>query len=152
MGWSNLSIPILPHCNRWSLGMDNFIPHFIMDVINDLSMPRFKLIHVSKREPLNFQDQIFNVLYLNKNWSHCNETEDGHVEGMIGLPQLWLLILTLAMTLTSKFPGQVNLPVSKNVQLPRNQNRTCWLNATGPQMWPSILTLTLTLTFTWSWL
>ena len=74
-------------------------------------------------------------------------------------PQMWLLGLTFATTLTLNFQGQIwNLLYlsQKMVQLPRNEKQTYWL-ISRPQMWPSGLTLAMTLTLNfqgqiWNWL
>ena len=62
--------------------------------------------------------------------------------------QMWPSGLTLAMTLTLNFQGQIQnlLYLSKMVRLPRNEKQTYRLNSRA-QMWPSGLTLTMTLTF-----
>ena len=89
-------------------------------------------------------------------------------------PQMWPSALTLAMTLTLTFQGQIcicyisakNRPIAtkqkaefsrsnmefaisqpKIVRLPQNKKQTYQLNS-RPQMWPSALTLAMTLTLT----
>ena len=62
--------------------------------------------------------------------------------------QMWPSSLTLAMTLTLNFPGQLwNLLYlsQKMVRLPRNEKQAYRLKP-GTQMWPSDLTLAITLT------
>ena len=46
---------------------------------------------------LNFQDQIWNLLYLSKKWSNCYETKNKHINWTLGLkcnhqvwPWVWL--------------------------------------------------------------
>ena len=80
---------------------------------------------------------------------------------MVGLPrnekqthrlnsrlQMWPSGLTLAMTMTLNFQGQMSnwLYLSKMVRLPRNKKQTYRL-ISRPQMWPSGLTLAMTLNF-----
>ena len=53
---------------------------------------------------LNFQGQIWNLLYLSQKWSDCHETKTHRLNFR---PQMWPLGLTLAMTLTLNFQGQI---------------------------------------------
>ena len=66
---------------------------------------------------------------------------------LISRPQVWPSGLTLAMTLTLNFQGQMRnwLYLPKMVWLPRNDKQTHQLNSRR-QMWPSDLTLVMTLT------
>ena len=66
---------------------------------------------------------------------------------LISRPQMWPSGLTLDMTLTLNFQGQIwnSLYLSKMVWLPRNEMQTYRL-ISRPQMWPSSLTLDMTLT------
>ena len=67
-------------------------------------------------------------------------------------PYMWPSDLTLAMTLTLNFPGQIwnLLYLSKKiVELPWNEKQTYWVNS-SPYMWPSDLTLAMTLTLEFS--
>ena len=66
---------------------------------------------------------------------------------LISRPQMWWSGLTLAMTLTLNFQGQMRnwLYLPKMVWLPRNEKQTHQLNSRR-QMWPSDLTLAMTLT------
>ena len=58
---------------------------------------------------LNFQGQIWNLLYLSQKWSDCHETKSKHIDWSQDLkrPQIWPSDLTLAMTLTLNFQGQI---------------------------------------------
>ena len=64
--------------------------------------------------------------------------------------QMWPSGLTLAMTLTLSFQGQIwnflYLTQPKGVQLSQKEKQTYRLNS-RPQMWPMGLILTITLTF-----
>ena len=62
-------------------------------------------------------------------------------------PQMWPSALTLAMTLTLIFEGQICnlLSQPRMVRLPWNKKETYRLNF-RPQMWPSALTLAMSLT------
>ena len=51
---------------------------------------------------LNFQGQIWNLLYLNQKWSDCHETKSKHID-LNSRPQMWPMGLTLAMTLIFEF-------------------------------------------------
>ena len=66
---------------------------------------------------------------------------------LISRPQMWPSGLTLAMTLTLNFQGEMRnwLYLPKMVWLPRNEKQTHQLNSRR-QMWPSDLTLAMTLT------
>ena len=55
---------------------------------------------------LNFQGQIWNLLYLSHTWSDCQGTKSKHID-WTPRPQMWLSGLTLAMTLTLNFQGQI---------------------------------------------
>ena len=144
---------------------------------------------------LNFQGQIWNLLYISQKWSDCHETKSKHTDWTLGLKcdhwiwpwlwpwpwffkvkrsnmefaisqakmvrspreekqtyqlnsklQMWPSGLTLAMTLSLIFQGQIwNLLLPKVVRLLRNEKQTYRLNS-KPQMWPSGLTLAMTLT------
>ena len=69
---------------------------------------------------------------------------------LISRAQIWPSVLTLAMTLTLNFQGQIwnflYISQPKVVRLPRNEKQTYRLNS-RPPMWPMGLTLTITLTF-----
>ena len=88
---------------------------------------------------LNFQGQIWNMLYLSQKWSDCHETKSKHIDWTLGLkcdyrvwpwPWPWPLIFISAQ----------NGPIStKGKQTYRLNSR--------PQMWPSGLTLAMTLIF-----
>ena len=70
---------------------------------------------------------------------------------LISRPQMWPSGLTLAMTSTLNFQGQMRnwLYLPKIVWLPRNEKQTHQLNSKR-QMWPSDLTLAMTLTLNFS--
>ena len=70
---------------------------------------------------------------------------------LISRPQMWPSGLTLAMTSTLNFQGQMRnwLYLPKIVWLPRNEKQTHQLNSRH-QMWPSDLTLAMTLTLNFS--
>ena len=51
---------------------------------------------------LNFQGQIWNLLYLSQKWSDCHGTKSKHIDWTLRL-QMWPSNLTLAMTLTLNF-------------------------------------------------
>ena len=55
---------------------------------------------------LNFQGQIWNLLYLSQKWSDCHGTKSKHID-WTPRPQMWPSGLTLAMTLTLNFQGQI---------------------------------------------
>ena len=55
---------------------------------------------------LNFQGQIWNLLYLSQKWSDCHGTKSKHID-WTPRPQIWPSGLTLAMTLTLDFQGQI---------------------------------------------
>ena len=54
---------------------------------------------------LNFQGQIWTLLYLSQKWSDCQGTKSKHID-WTPRPQMWPSGLTLAMTLTLDFQGQ----------------------------------------------
>ena len=51
---------------------------------------------------LNFQGQLWNLLYLKQKWSDCHETKSKHIS-LNFRPQMWPMSLTLAMTLIFEF-------------------------------------------------
>ena len=51
---------------------------------------------------LNFQGQIWNLLYLNQKWSDCHKTKSDHID-LNSRPQMWPVGLTLAITLIFEF-------------------------------------------------
>ena len=55
---------------------------------------------------LNFQGQIWNLLYLTQKWSDCHETKQTY--RLNSRPQMWPSGLTLAMTLSWNFQGQIH--------------------------------------------
>ena len=55
---------------------------------------------------LNFQDQIWNFLYLSQKCADCHETKSKHID-WTPRPQMWPSGLTFAMTLTFNFQGQI---------------------------------------------
>ena len=70
----------------------------------------------------NFQGQISNWLYLGQKWSECHETKSKYIDWALGFKyetkkqihrlssrlQMWPSALTLAMTLTLNFQGQIS--------------------------------------------
>ena len=50
---------------------------------------------------LNFQGQIWNLLYLSQKWSDCHETKSKHIDN--SRPQMWPKGSTLTITLTFEF-------------------------------------------------
>ena len=74
---------------------------------------------------LNFQGQIWNLLYLSQKWSDCHETKSKHIDWTPGLKcdqwvwpwpwpwplniegQMWPSPLTTRITLTMDFHGQI---------------------------------------------
>ena len=97
---------------------------------------------------LNFQGQIWNLLYLNQKWSDCHRTKSKHTD-WTPRPQMWLLEFDLGHDLHLEFSrSNMEFPISqpKVVRLPRNEKQTYRLNS-RPQMWPTGWTLTIILTF-----
>ena len=93
---------------------------------------------------LNFQSQIWNLLYLSQKWSDCHETKSKHIDWTLGLKCdhiVWLWPWPWPWRFKVKFA--ISLP--KMARLPRNEKQTYRLNP-GTQMWPSDLTLAITLT------
>ena len=126
---------------------DNFWTTFIFARINDpylwITLLDFWLIFVTILT-LNFQGQIWNLLYLCQKMTNCHETKSKHSDWTLG-PKL-----TLAMTLTLNFQGQIrNLlwTQTKMVRLPWNKKHTYCLYS-RPWMWPWHLSLAMTLTLT----
>ena len=56
---------------------------------------------------LNFQGQIWNLLYLSQKWSDCHKTKSKHINWTHQWSKMWLVGLTLTMTLTLNFEGQM---------------------------------------------
>ena len=50
---------------------------------------------------LNFQGQIWNLLYLSQKWSDCHERKSKH--RFISRPQMWAMGLNLTITVTFEF-------------------------------------------------
>ena len=95
---------------------------------------------------LNFQGQIWNLLYLGQKWSDSHETKSKHID--------WTLVsnvtigFDLGHDLDLEFSGsnmKFTISWPTMVRLPRNKKQTYRLNSM-PQMWPSDLTLAMTLT------
>ena len=68
------------------------------------SMPQMWPSDLTLTMTLNFQGQIWNLLYLNQKWSDCHETKSKHI-ALNSRPQIWPMGLTLAMTLIFEFSG-----------------------------------------------
>ena len=67
---------------------------------------------------LNFQGEIWIIIYLNQNWSDCHETISKHID-LNSRPQIWPMGLTLAMTLIFEFwRSYVILTISLNKSNP----------------------------------
>ena len=143
---------------------------------------------------LNFQGQIWNLLYLSQKWSDCHETKSKHIDWILGLkcdhrvwpwpwPWPWIFkvkhwiyyisakngpiatkqkanmsIELRASNVTISFDLGHDLDLAftrsnmlfaisqpRMVQLPQKEKQTYWLNF-RPQMWPSGLTLAMSLT------
>ena len=95
---------------------------------------------------LNFQGQIWNLLYLSQKWSDCHGIKSKHIVELQG-----------TVTIRFDFGHELDLGFSRSnmeflisqskvVRLPRNEKQTYRLNS-RPQMWPMGLTLTIILTF-----
>ena len=144
---------------------------------------------------LNFQGQIWNLLYLSQKWSDCHETKSKHIDWTLGLkcdhrvwpwpwPWPWIFKVKYGICYISAKNGPIatkqkanisiellgsnvtigfdlghdldlefsrsnmEFPISqpKVARLPRNKKQTYRLNAKA-QMWPSGLTLAMTSTF-----
>ena len=95
---------------------------------------------------LNFQGQIWNLLYLSQKWSDCHETKSKHIDWNLGLKcdhYLWPWQWPLPWIV--KVKHQICYLSAKIVWLPRNKKQTYQWNS-RPQMWPSPLTLAMNLT------
>ena len=106
---------------------------------------------------LNFQGQIYDLLYLSQKWSDCHETKS---KMSIELKASNASIrFTLAMTLTFNFQGQIwNLLYLSQKWSDCHKTKSKHINWTHQwsQMWPVGLTLTMTLTLNfegqmWPW-
>ena len=84
---------------------------------------------------LNFQGQIWNLLYLRQKWSDCHKTKYKHIYWTPQWPQMWPMGLTLNITLTFEF-------CRSNMTLTFDQSHDL-----DHGSWPMGLTLTITLTF-----
>ena len=94
---------------------------------------------------LDFQGQIWNLLYLSQKWSDCHGPKSKHIDWTLVLkcdhrvwpwPWHWPWIF--------KVKYRICYISAKNGRLPRNKKQTYQLNL-RPQMWPSDLTLAMTL-------
>ena len=143
---------------------------------------------------LNFQGQIWNLLYLSQKWSDCHETKYKHIDWTLGLkcdhrfwpwpwPWPWIFKVKCGIRYISVKNGpiatrrkanilidlktsnviigfdlghdldpefsrsnmELAISLPKMVRLPQNEKQTHRLNS-WPQMWPSDLTLAVTLT------
>ena len=99
---------------------------------------------------LNFQSQIWNLLYLSKKGSDCHETKSKHIDWTLGLkcdhqiwpwpsPWPWIFKVKYGICYISTKSGPI---ATKRKAKYRLNSR--------PQMWPMGLTLTMTLTFEFS--
>ena len=94
---------------------------------------------------LNFQGQIWNLLYLSEQWSGCHATESKLTDWTQGLNcdhQIWPWPWPWPSVL--KFKYQICYISNKMVRLPRNEKQTYRLNSRA-RMWP------LGLTLPWPW-
>ena len=66
------------------------------------SRPQMWPLDLTLALTLNFQGQIWNLLYLNQKWSDCHKTKSKHID-LNSRPQIWQMGLTLAMTLIFEF-------------------------------------------------
>ena len=83
---------------------------------------------------LNFQGQIWNLLYLSQKWSDCHGTKSKRIDWTLGLKCDYQVL-----------PWPWPWPWIFKVRLPWNEKQTYWLNSRA-QMWPSGLPLAMTLT------
>ena len=144
---------------------------------------------------LNFQGQIWNLLYLSQKWSDCHGMKSKHIDWTLGLKcdhrfwpwpwpwpwifkvkcgisyisvkngliatkrkanisigsrsQIWPLGLTLNMTITLNFQGEIWIFIYLNQNWPdchETKSKHIDLNS-RPQIWPMGLTLAMTLIF-----
>ena len=95
---------------------------------------------------LNFQGQIWNLLYLRQKLSDCHETKSKHIDWTLGLKcDHWIWPWPWHWPWTFKIKYGICYISEKMVRLPRNEKLINRLHS-RPQMWPSGLTLALTLT------
>ena len=99
---------------------------------------------------LNFQGQIWNLLYLSQKWCDCHETK---ANISIDLKASNVTIgFDFGHDLDLEFSrSYMEIPISlpKMAWFPRNEKQTYRLNC-RPQIWPMGLTLAMTLTFEFS--
>ena len=99
---------------------------------------------------LNFQSQIWNLLYLSQKRVRLPRNEK-QTHRLNPGTQMWPSDLTLAITLTLNFQSQIwnLLYLNEKWSDCYETKAKLWLNS-RPQMWPMGLTLTMTLTFEFS--
>ena len=96
---------------------------------------------------LNFQVQIWNLLYLSQKWSDCQQTKSKHIDETLGLkcdhrvwpcpwPCPWIFKVKYRICYISAKNGPIAMKRKANISIELR-----------PQMWPSDLTLAMTLTF-----
>ena len=99
---------------------------------------------------LNFQGQIWNLLYLSQKWSDCHKTKSKHIDWILGLkfdnwvwpwpwPWLWIFKVIYAICYISAKNGPITTKWNANNRL-----------TSRSQMWPLGLTLAMTWTFGFS--
>ena len=99
---------------------------------------------------LNFQGQIWNLLYLSQKWSYCHKMKSKYIDSTLGLKcdhQFWLC--PWPWLEFSRVDKKFAISQPKVVQLPQNEKQIYRLNS-RPQMWPMGLTITMTWSLTWS--
>ena len=98
---------------------------------------------------MNFQGQIWNLLYLSQKWSDCHETKSRHINWTLGLKcdQIWPWPSPWPWIFKVKYG--IFYISTKSGPIASKRKAKYWLNS-RPQMWPMHLTLTMTLTFEFS--
>ena len=99
---------------------------------------------------LNFQGQIWNLLYLSQKWSYCHKMKSKYIDSTLGLKcdhQFWLC--PWPWLEFSRVDKKFAISQPKVVQLPQNEKQIYRLNS-RPQMWPMGLTITMTVIFEFS--
>ena len=95
---------------------------------------------------LNFQGQIWNLLYLSQKWSDCHETKSKHIDRILGLKcDHWVWPWPWPWPWIFKVKHGICYISAKNGPIATKQKANYWLNS-RPQMWPWGLTLAITLT------
>ena len=99
---------------------------------------------------LNFQGQMWNLLYLCQKWSDCHETKSKHIDWTPGLKcdhQIWPWPSHWPWIFKVKY--EICYISTKSGPIATKRKAKYRLNS-RPQMWPMGLTLTMTLTFEFS--